>query len=164
MGVVCQIHHLIMPVPQRKHIQYRGAMIPLPSQVLQEAPRPTNDGYRTPTIEDSTHPAHETHHPWAGRPRHNTSNLFQDHPHHERGHVRSSTLPSHWAISRTLAGRSEESAHHSQNKPMVLSWRKRVKHVTWAFFTLTMATGGIANVLSRGRHTTHLPNIDSKLT
>ncbi|KAL8243560.1 hypothetical protein R6Q59_009818 [Mikania micrantha] len=33
---------------------------------------------------------------------------------------------------------------HALNLP----WRKRVRHVTWAFFTVTMATGGIANVLS----------------
>ncbi|EXJ91274.1 hypothetical protein A1O1_04384 [Capronia coronata CBS 617.96] len=34
-------------------------------------------------------------------------------------------------------------------KPKRLSWRQRLKHVTWAWFTMTMATGGIANVLHR---------------
>ncbi|KAJ5480947.1 hypothetical protein N7539_006841 [Penicillium diatomitis] len=29
-----------------------------------------------------------------------------------------------------------------------LSWKKRIRHITWAYFTLTMATGGLANVLS----------------
>ncbi|KAJ5222589.1 uncharacterized protein N7469_008829 [Penicillium citrinum] len=28
-----------------------------------------------------------------------------------------------------------------------LSWKKRIRHVTWAYFTITMATGGLANVL-----------------
>jgi hypothetical protein len=28
-----------------------------------------------------------------------------------------------------------------------LSWKQRIRHFTWAYFTLTMATGGIANVL-----------------
>lgn len=31
-----------------------------------------------------------------------------------------------------------------------LSWKKRIRHVTWAYFTLTMATGGLANVLYEG--------------
>lgn len=33
-----------------------------------------------------------------------------------------------------------------------LSWRKRIKHFTWAHFTLNMATGGLANVLYNGRN------------
>lgn len=32
-----------------------------------------------------------------------------------------------------------------------LSWRERIRHFTWAYFTLTMATGGIANVLYAGQ-------------
>ena len=31
-----------------------------------------------------------------------------------------------------------------------LSWKKRIRHITWAYFTLTMATGGMANVLYTG--------------
>ena len=37
--------------------------------------------------------------------------------------------------------------------PKSLPWKMRIKHVTWAWFTLTMATGGIANVLSNGGST-----------
>lgn len=31
-----------------------------------------------------------------------------------------------------------------------LYWRERIRHFTWTFFTMTMATGGIANVLHNG--------------
>lgn len=47
--------------------------------------------------------------------------------------------------------------------PLALAWRERVVHLEWTFFTLIMATGGIANVLSAGRatnksQTNHLTN------
>jgi len=31
-----------------------------------------------------------------------------------------------------------------------LEWRERLRHFTWTFFTMTMATGGIANRLYEG--------------
>lgn len=31
-----------------------------------------------------------------------------------------------------------------------LKWKVRIRHYTWTFFTMTMATGGIANVLYSG--------------
>lgn len=37
------------------------------------------------------------------------------------------------------------------DKPKHLSWKQRMQHVTWAWFTVTMATGGIASVINNGR-------------
>lgn len=34
--------------------------------------------------------------------------------------------------------------------PLRLSLRERLRHFTWTWFTMTMATGGIANVLHTG--------------
>ena len=39
------------------------------------------------------------------------------------------------------------------SKENYLPWRERLKHFTWSFFTITMATGGIANVLYAGNKT-----------
>lgn len=34
----------------------------------------------------------------------------------------------------------------------ILTWRDRMKHFTWTWFTLSMATGGIAHVLHTGMY------------
>ncbi|KAL9025454.1 MAG: hypothetical protein Q9196_005726 [Gyalolechia fulgens] len=41
-------------------------------------------------------------------------------------------------------------SEHEHCRPDILHWRKRIRHYTWTFFTMTMATGGIANVLYTG--------------
>ena len=40
-------------------------------------------------------------------------------------------------------------SHHVHNPLQQLHFKQRVKHFTWTWFTMTMATGGIANVLSQ---------------
>lgn len=44
-----------------------------------------------------------------------------------------------------------ESRESEESSVLGLSWKQRIRHFTWAFFTLTMATGGIANVLYSGQ-------------
>ena len=85
---------------------------------------PGQDGYRTPTVEDyELHLRKRSH-----NPRH---------------------------ISLDDEG---EAGHASQPRPGLspvlilekLNWKGRIRHFTWSWFTLTMSTGGIANVLFNG--------------
>lgn len=82
------------------------------------------DGWRTPTIEDPEHRAN--------RPK-----IAAVQPPYHRG----SLVP---------AIREKNEDDQKPEKPRILVWTQRMKHVTWAWFTLTMATGGIANVLHTG--------------
>ena len=138
---------LIMSRPIQGQIHHRGAMVPLPSQVLQEHPPPLEDGYRTPTIEDLEHLAYQRASSWNRPGPLRSASQFV----HSLQHGRPESPVTQRAKQRALDDECDELTYHQHQKPMILSWKKRVKHVTWAFFTLTMATGGIANALSRGR-------------
>ncbi|KAL3441916.1 voltage-dependent anion channel-domain-containing protein [Aspergillus insuetus] len=96
------------------------------------------EGHRTPTIEDtlrdlSTFSA--SLQPAASRVREAHSSALeslyspQSHTHNEQ--------PDPEDLSRSI----------SEVTTGKLNWKKRIRHFTWAFFTLTMATGGIANVI-----------------
>ena len=95
------------------------------------ARQPGDDGWRTPTIEDSDHPL----------------NLRL-----VNGSRRAQLVEQlHGLQPRKERLAPQHSAETSQDYPTNLTWKQRVKHVTWAWFTMTMATGGIANVLSSGK-------------
>ena len=116
---------------------------------------PGDDGYRTPTIEDAERTlstfgvgdslgigAREVH----------TSAL-------ESVLQRAPSRATVKTIGRSYSHRLENdnldnadlARRDTESSASTLSWKKRIRHVTWAYFTITMATGGLANVLYEGR-------------
>ena len=96
---------------------------------------PGQDGYRTPTIEDVEAFARA-----GSRLRHLEGN--------------SSYFPTAAAFqsvlhdrNKSVAGQGKEAEQEEEAIPKILTWRQRLRHFTWSFFTLSMATGGIANVI-----------------
>lgn len=49
-----------------------------------------------------------------------------------------------------------QGAEKESDERQRLSWRERIRHFTWTWFCMTMATGGIANVLYTGSYTSPL--------
>ncbi|KAG0156442.1 C4-dicarboxylate transporter/malic acid transport protein, putative [Penicillium digitatum] len=110
---------------------------------------PGEDGYRTPTIEDaeralSTFGAVEEYPGGGVCGAHSTAleaamqlassrATVDTNPDKKAGACREYNGLSLFGLKPTVSGE--------------LSWKKRIRHVTWAYFTLTMATGGLANVL-----------------
>lgn len=116
---------------------------------------PGADGYRTPTIEDA-----ERTLSLLGVVDANSPN--QAHAVHSTALESAlQRLPSRATDRVVLKEKKEESncLDHDDNlyrtttdaSASVLSWKKRIRHVTWAYFTSTMATGGLANVLYQGK-------------
>lgn len=113
---------------------------PLPHHLRE----PGEDGYRTPTIED---PEHHGHCGGDASPFACALSNGIDAPRR---------CPSHVQCTHHHFGHNPHYCHrkdHSElpfEPPKTLTWKQRIKHVTWAYFTMTMATGGIANVISTG--------------
>lgn len=97
---------------------------------------PGQDGYRTPTVEE-----YELHRDLFMRGQRNDG-LSNDNSHHRVPHTPPTFLARHPGNPSSVT-----LAHSILDK---LQWRERIRHFTWTFFTITMATGGIANVLYTG--------------
>lgn len=99
--------------------------IPLPNHMVP----PGQDGYRTPTVED-----------------------YQRHVGEAQLRPRGPGLSNRSSRRVSTAGMlcNLSSVSLGQNILERLEWRERIRHYTWTFFTMTMATGGIANVLYSG--------------
>ena len=100
-------------------------------------PLPGQDGFRTPNVQDYEQNDQDAHSSHLGPTQDSVGG---------RIHAPLRTPP-------TSAGLF---CKHSVNLNKVnltleaLHWRERIRHFTWTFFTMTMATGGIANVLYSG--------------
>ncbi|KAL0265286.1 hypothetical protein SLS55_001251 [Diplodia seriata] len=107
------------------------------------SPFSTGDGSQPSVPEHATNPFIFT-----TSPRSSASDHFAPASAH-----RGSTV--HWSGENSVAdamavhpGNKEESEGlNEKEEPLRLSLRERTRHFTWTWFTMTMATGGIANVL-----------------
>lgn len=80
-----------------------------------------------------------------------SEDYLRQHPHQCRSNNSSCLpLPLSNAPDEQTVGLGNESLD-ARN----LVWKERIRHYTWTFFTMTMATGGIANVLYAGKSYTY---------
>ena len=105
--------------------------LPIPHHMLS----PLEEGYRTPTGEDYEH--HFRVHNHMGGQINGPTHLFPISP--SRFYIRSQS-----AVSRL--------SFAAEKLDEKIAWRQRIRHFTWNFFSLTMATGGIASVLHNGAY------------
>lgn len=119
---------------------------------------PGQDGYRTPTIEDyELHNARSTP----------AGNGFITPVYRDPG-LPNNNLP----LELPYLTPGSDGRHHLDMRSTILAhsifqkleWRERIRHYTWSFFTMTMATGGIANVLYTGTVTASFLSRLTKLT
>lgn len=115
---------------------------------------PGEDGYRTPTIEDAERALSvlgAVEESPAGGVREAHSSALDAALQRASSRATVKTKPDDEAAAlREYNGLGLFGLKHTVSGE--LSWKKRIRHVTWAYFTLTMATGGLANVLYEGLH------------
>ncbi|KAJ5225170.1 hypothetical protein N7468_006395 [Penicillium chermesinum] len=109
---------------------------------------PGEEGYRTPTIEDAERTLSMF---GAGESPSSVARDFHTTALEAAVQRGSSRATSHEERKehRSDADRNGTGVHRTvtESSAPTLGWKKRIRHVTWAYFTLTMATGGLANVL-----------------
>ena len=101
--------------------------------------QPGEEGYRTPVVEDAEHPAQQ---------RQRNVQAARSAPGRAFNRLALGALQTSYHSSRPEWGahgektRGSDRCYLPEGFPERLNWRQRIKHVTWAYFTLTMATGG----------------------
>ncbi len=83
-------------------------------------------GYCTPTMDDDD----------------------ERHAHFVRHHLHHNTPFPQIPTQRYPPSHEIDGATRDRHTDVV--WKERIRHFTWTFFTMTMATGGVANVLRTG--------------
>ena len=141
----------------KKHVTIDPTSIISSTEVPQEAPQdeknldrgihlpkhmlsPGQDGYRTPTIEDFE--------------AQNDGSIISN----AAPTPNQVVIPNGCSTPNSLHHRLPHTRHHLNLSSSSLAhsifdelnWRERARHYTWTFFTMTMATGGISNVLYHG--------------
>jgi hypothetical protein len=157
-------------IPSRRGYPYR---IQMPSPPLRESENPFadpqfgEDGWRTPTIEDAHHPRNLELHLQLSRCSEKSESTRSQQPvvpvnpdglsyrRPDSANTVSTALQSSIHYPRGPCGSdAREPQIEVDDEPppneMNLSIKQRLKHVSWAWFTLVMATGGIASVLHAG--------------
>ena len=109
---------------------------------------PGDEGYRTPTIED--YERHQKNGNGDNKgldlvmlSNNSSHNRLPHTPTTPNGSQRPSSVAYRHSANASVASLGERLLEK-------LQWRERIRHYTWTFFTMTMATGGIANVLYEG--------------
>jgi hypothetical protein len=115
---------------------------------------PGDDGYRTPTIEDAERALYLVDQEGSSGSRVREVHTTALEVALQKMPSRATDGPSHLCKeSHSVPGYDGESLSRTRTDVSAtsLSWKQRIRHVTWAYFTLTMATGGLANVLYQGK-------------
>ena len=126
------------PSPDYSHNDARDEDIQLrhglavPNHMIQ----PGQDGYRTPTGEDYDYANRQSNNEKVKERQSNNNSRT-------RLPIALSDVSGHQSATNSSASLGERLLER-------LHWRERIRHFTWTFFTMTMATGGIANVLYNG--------------
>lgn len=129
------------------------------SEIPRHLRLPGDEGYRTPTIEDTENSVNQWPYlsndfaqlqqiPSIGEIHANTLDAINRLAYRTKSRDADGSVPTVKLRTRSSQGSSE--VRTESEIPDKLSVKQRVRHLTWAFFTLTMATGGIANVLYSG--------------
>lgn len=105
----------------------------------------SNDGWRTPVIEDDDHPLNR----WRSQQREERRNNVESH-FSAQDELAKERLDRLRKAQKSMLRRHSNSFRFHPVHDEHLPWRERVKHTSWAWFAMTMATGGLANVLHAG--------------